>query len=319
MSARTRLHALEQRFGDALRRNEPVARYTSARIGGPADLLIVADDAAALRDAAQAAWNQALPLTVLGAGSNVLVADAGIDGLVVINRAGAIAFADDTSGVVTCVAESGAMLPTLARAAIRRGAGGLAWAATVPGTLGGAIFGNAGAHGGDMTNVLHTVTVLQATSGERSLTMESVGFDYRSSAFKRGELDGLILSATLTLPRSTPAEEQQRLDEFVAHRKRSQPPGATIGSMFKNPPGDYAGRLIDTCGLKGYRVGQAQISERHANFFVNIGDARAADVLALIRHAQHRVAETHGTSLALEVELKGRWPGDVSGRGVNSA
>lgn len=302
MSNKARLH---NAFGDKLRHHEPLARYTSARIGGPAEHFITADSASELAQWVRAARQEGLPYTILGGGANVLVSDAGVRGLVILNRAKAISFAEGEPPVVR--AESGANLGALARQCVARGLAGLEWAATVPGTLGGAVYGNAGAHGSDMAANLRLAEILQADGQVAQWTRADLALGYRTSALKRAKAGHVILSVELELGRGTPAELQKRVDDFVAHRKRTQPPGASLGSMFKNPPGDYAGRLIEAAGLKGHRIGQAQISPMHANFFLNTETCRAADVFALIHRAHTAVKEQFGVDLELEVELLGEW------------
>jgi UDP-N-acetylmuramate dehydrogenase len=189
---------------------------------------------------------------------------------------------------------------------------GLEWAATVPGTVGGAVFGNAGAHGGDMAGNLVVAEILQPDGSVRRWEAGELGFGYRTSELKRLKARGqpqVVLAAELALSRGKPQALQAQMDQFAAHRRRTQPPGASMGSMFKNPPGDYAGRLIEAAGLKGARVGQAEISTLHANFFVNLGQARAADVFALIHRAHAAVLDQFGVDLELEVELVGDWTG----------
>src|SRR5690606_499911 len=245
---------------------------------------------------------------VLGGGSSVLVGDAGVWGLVILNRARAFEFRASGPRPTVWV-ESGASLGALARQCAVRGLGGLEWAATVPGTVGGAVYGNAGAHGGDIAGCLVLAEILQQDGNVYTWTASSFDYAYRASALKRqpAEQRPVILSAELALSPAAPSDLQARLEGFAAHRKRTQPPGASMGSLVKTPPGDYAGRLIEAAGLKGAREGQAEISSLHANFFVNRGEARAADVLALIRRARAAVAERFGVDLELEVELVGNW------------
>lgn len=296
----------------AIRLNEPVARYTTARIGGPADVLVEAASAKELQSLVVSARKWELPITILGGGANVLVSDAGLRGLAIINKAKRIEFLEGAQ--VRC--ESGTVLPTLARECVARGLAGLEWAVGVPGTVGGAVVGNAGAHGRDVAADLLSATVLNEANKVVEWTKNDLQFEYRSSRIKRqtrSRANGarhtlyVVLAATFQLTPADPIELSQRAEEFNAYRRRTQPPGASIGSMFRNPPGDAAGRLIDQCGLKGTRVGDAEISTMHGNFFVNHGQAKASDVKALIDLAQHRVKETFGIELELEIELLGKW------------
>ncbi len=294
-------------FGDRLREGEPMSRHTSARIGGPADYFVAVDSADELAEAVRDALKLGVRFFVLGAGSNVLMSDRGVRGLVIKNRTSAISF-DERGDAIRVRAESGVGLPALARQCILHGAGGLEWAATVPGTVGGAVVGNAGAHGSDTASILRLATILQGNGVIRDWTPADLKYEYRRSVLKTSG-QGVVLAAEFELKRGNPAEMQAKLEGFIAHRKRSQPPGASIGSMFKNPAGDYAGRLIEAAGLKGMRIGKAEISPIHANFFVNLGGASANDVYALISLAQSKVREKSGIELELEIELVGDWGG----------
>lgn len=297
-----RYAALRALVGDQLRLDEPLARYTVARLGGPADALVTADSTAQLMAIAQLAWSEGWPTRILGAGANVLISDQGYRGLIVVNDAKAVTIGTD--GLVT--AESGAVLTQLARRTINHGLSGFEWAISVPGTLGGAVVNNAGAHGGDMAANLVSAEIAFADHSIEHWPLTRLEYRYRESALKHNPLPFAVLSARLQLvPGHDPAQLQVQADEFIAHRKHTQPPGASLGSMFKNPPGDYAGRLIEACGLKGRQVGGVMISPIHANFFVNIGSGTASDYLALIQLTQATVQERFGIELQLEIELIG--------------
>jgi UDP-N-acetylmuramate dehydrogenase len=266
-----------------------------------------------LTQAASLCWKFDFPYTILGSGSNVLISDKGVRGLVVINQARQVRF-DEHTQQPTVWAESGANFGLVARQAAQRGLAGLEWAAGIPGTVGGALVGNAGAHGGDvagnliLAEILHrTGAGLDAQPQREEWPVEVFAYTYRSSVLKRQAGQAVVLAALLRLERSTPQVVQARIDELVAYRKKTQPPGASMGSMFKNPPGDYAGRLIEAAGLKGKRIGGAEISSLHANFFINQGQAKASDVYELIRLARQAVAEKFGVALELEIELLGEW------------
>ncbi len=297
-------------FGDEFKVNVPMARYTSARVGGPADMFVIVRNVTELQTAVELAYAQDIPYMVLGGGSNILVADAGVRGLVIMNRAREVKFRN-TGFSVVCAVESGMNLSSLARQCIAKGLGGLEWAVSVPGTVGGAVVGNAGAHGGDMNGTLVAATVWEPGDGARIYSREEMGYGYRDSVLKREFADGgprrVVLAAELELKPEPVDVLMARADGFTAHRKQSQPAGASMGSMFKNPEHYYAGYLIDAAGLKGFRAGAARISEKHANFFVNEGEATAEDVRALIVEAWHAVREQFGVELDLEVELAGDW------------
>lgn len=298
------IDVLYAKFGDKVKENVLLAPYTSARIGGPADVLLVADTAAELARIVKLLWKQELPFTLLGGGSNVLVSDKGVRGVVVLNRAKGIKFHLGDQPSVT--AESGVIFSNLANRCASKGLAGLEWAATVPGTVGGAVYGNAGAFGGDMAGDLICAELL-TMSGRETFTSAQMGYGYRTSILKRGELKAVVLSVELALKNSTKEDVTVKIQQFSAHRKATQPPGASMGSMFKNPPGDYAGRLIEAAGLKGARVGNAEISPVHGNFFINHASTRASDVRALIELTQKTVLEKLGVGLELEVELVGEW------------
>ncbi len=297
------ISALSAAFGDRLRLDQPVGRLTSARIGGNADALVDVRSADELAQTAQALWQLELPFVIMGGGSNMLVSDAGIRQVVVLNQASKVEFHEDAVW-----AESGAGLGSLARQAARKGLGGLEWAAGVPGTLGGAVAGNAGAHGGDMAGCLQLATILHREKGRQDWTPADLAFGYRESWLKRNPGQAVVLSAQLALAPRPEAEIRAEMDTFQAYRRLTQPPGASMGSMFKNPAGNSAGRLIEQAGLKGKRIGNAQISPLHGNFFLNLGEARAADVYALIQEARQAVLKTAGIELELEVQLVGEWP-----------
>lgn len=290
--------------------NEPLAKYTAARIGGAADWLYVARDSPEmLAEVALTAWSEGLDVRVIGGGANVLVSDSGVRGLVIVNSVSEITFDDWHDGRNVAVT-SGVSLSVLARKCQARGLAGFEWAVSVPGTIGGAIVNNAGAHGGDMAASVCDVVVLEADTGPKLYTQADFQYSYRSSSLKhRADRRYVVLLATLALQPDDPAAIQARMDSFVAHRKQTQPPGASLGSVFKNPPGDYAGRLIEAAGLKGYRIGSVMVSPVHANFFVNTdaSSATAHDYYALIRHVQAAVQRETGVDLELEIELLGEW------------
>ena len=312
----TPVEVLRQHFGDRLQVNAPLARLTSARVGGPAEALLEAESAAELAEMTTFMWQNGIDYLVLGGGSNILVSDRGFAGVVLLNHARSVRFEDDLDQPVVW-AESGANFGALARQACSRGLSGLEWAVGIPGTVGGAVVGNAGAHGADMSVNLILADILQRNSLTSSQgriepiketwPVEKMEFQYRSSILKRQPETGVVLSAQLKLERSTPEAAQARANSFTEHRRRTQPPGATMGSMFKNPSGDFAGRLIEAAGLKGMQVGDAEISLLHANFFVNRGQAAAQDIYELIKLARQTVEARFGVRLELEIELVGEW------------
>jgi UDP-N-acetylmuramate dehydrogenase len=295
---------LRLKLGDSVKENVPLAPYTSARIGGPADIFISADTVSGLVRVVKLLWKHNMPFTLLGGGSNVLVSDKGVRGMVILNHAKGVKFHAGDQPSVT--AESGVVFSNLANRCASKGLAGIEWAATVPGTVGGAVYGNAGAFGGDMAGNLIAAELLTG-NGRESVSVEEMKYVYRSSTLKRGEVKGIVLSAELRLINSTKDDVTVKIQQFSAHRKATQPPGASMGSMFKNPEGDYAGRLIDVSGMKGTRIGNAEVSPLHGNFFINHGNTRAADIRALIEKVQKTVKEKQGVELELEIEFIGDW------------
>jgi UDP-N-acetylmuramate dehydrogenase len=312
MAAKTeREMTLSPYLRERLLPNESLARYTAARLGGAAEWLYIAEEMDELVSVVSTAWAEGLPVRVMGGGANVLVSDNGVRGLVVINDVNEIQFGDwhDDDGYKRNVsATAGVGLVVLARKCAAQGLSGMEWAASVPGTIGGAIVNNAGAHGGDMAHTVADVVVLDAEKGPQLMTRADLQYGYRSSALKsRKDRRFVVLLATLTLKPDDQEAIETRMDEFVAYRKNTQPPGASLGSIFKNPQGDYAGRLIEACSLKGYSIGGAQVSPVHANFFINKGGATASDYYALVDYVHDMVLERTGVDLEAEIEMIGEW------------
>jgi UDP-N-acetylmuramate dehydrogenase len=284
---------------------EPLARHGYWRVGGPIERLVFVEDAAELA-AVQA---EAPDLVVLGNGSNLLVPDDGLRGTVV--RLGG-AFRDsrilaDDGDAVLLHAGAGLLNTVLLARLVRLGLGGAGPLAGVPGTIGGAVAMNAGTALGEVADVLHAIEGIGA-DGPVTLARVALPMHYREGGLPHGFV---VTAAVLRLRRSGFAEEHARIATHLSRRKATQPLDLpSCGSVFRNPPGDHAGRLIEAVGLKGHRVGGAQISERHANFIVNLGDATATDVMACIRAAYDRVRAETGVSLVPEVRVLGRWPAE---------
>ena len=299
------LDSLAKALGEAVQRNVPLSQYTAMRVGGPADLLIVCASLDEVVRAARLAIASALPWRVLGSGCNVLVADRGLRGLVIINRATHVDF--QPHGNVR--ADAGALLAAVARDSVERGLEGLEWAAGLPGSVGGAVVGNAGAFDSDIASVLLSATVLEPDGEVVERPAAWFEFRYRGSRIKgapeHDRSGGVVLAATFELQPGDSARIATRADEILEWRRTRHPSGATMGSTFKNPPGSHAGYLIEQAGLRGYSVGGAQISQMHGNFFMNTGTATSAEVLALIEHARVEVKRQFGVDLELEIELLG--------------
>lgn len=297
---------LAEVLGDRVRFDELLAPRVAFKIGGPADAFAKPRTAEELASVLSIASRHDVPITVLGTGSNVLISDRGVRGIV-IRLAGALAevsIGEASGGVARLTVGAGALNAPVVAAALERGLVGVEFLATIPGTFGGALIMNAGAHGGEIGPFVRAVTLIDRGFSVVHRKGADCGFTYRSSGFSTNEI---ITGAELEIPVGDVAAARAHLAEMRQARRASQPirePNA--GSIFKNPPGDYAGRLIESCGLKGVRFGNAAISELHANFIVNLGGASATDVVVLAAAAQASVRETFGIGLEWEVKRLGR-------------
>jgi UDP-N-acetylmuramate dehydrogenase len=285
-----------------VRLDEPMSRHTSFRIGGPADILVMPRTVADLSRAVRLARAHAALLTITGNGSNLLVRDGGIRGVVV--KLGEH-FQRIEVTLPRMVVQAGALLGDVSRAAAAHALTGLEFAVGIPGTLGGAIIMNAGAYGGEMTDVVTRVTVLDSEDGELyELTPADLAFGYRKSALQG--TSRIVAEVEMELRPGDGAAILDRMAELTRQRESKQPltfPSA--GSVFKRPPGRYVGPMVEELGLKGYRIGGAQVSEKHAGFIVNCGNATARDVLALIAHVRAEVDRAFGVQLETEVQVIG--------------
>ena len=282
-----------------IRQHEPMSRHTTMKAGGDADLLVVPQDVEELKRVVLAAQGAGLPLIVLG-GSNVIVQDGGITGVVVklsrLNRIRVV-------GSDRIDAEAGVLLPRLARAAARAGLSGLEFAIGIPGTVGGSIVMNAGTRDGELAPRIESVTLMRPDGDVVTLEREALRFRYRHAELPQG----CVVSARFALQPAPMAEIDATMKRMLGARSESQPlHSPSAGCVFKNPPGDSAGRLIEAAGLKGCRIGDAQVSERHANFIINRGHAHTHHILALIRHVGRQVERRFGVTLELEVKIIGR-------------
>lgn len=304
MSALEVLAATLESHGE-VRRNEPLARHTTFGVGGPADIFLTVRDAVALAAASNAAREADVALFVLGSGSNILVADAGIRGVTVDNRARA-EHADSTG--LSYRIESGMSFAGFARKMCRMGLDGLGWAVGIPGTLGGAVVYNAGAYGGCLADVLTRVRLQEPGGRDSWVEAADLGFVYRGSVFTRGQFAGkTVLEAEVQLTAGDAKALLALAASYDENRLAAQPRGRNAGSTFKNPPDHPAWKLVDAVGMRGMERGDAAVSDKHCNFFVNYGNAQAADVAWLIAEAQRRVREQFGIQLEREVELVGAW------------
>lgn len=280
----------------------PMSRYTTFRVGGPADVLVDVAAAQEIPLALRAARRAGVPVTVIGNGSNLLVRDGGVRGLVL--RVGSAFSAIRREGDML-YAQAGALLSACARLAQREGLDGLAELAGVPGTIGGGVIMNAGAYGRELADAVARVDTVALSDGKPlAFEGDALGFSYRHSAMMDANV--VVTQVALRLTRGDPEAIAARMEETARLRRDKQPleyPSA--GSTFKRPAGDFAARLIDECGLRGLRVGNAQVSEKHAGFIVNLGQARAADVLALMDEVKRRVLDKAGVLLEPEVRILG--------------
>lgn len=283
-------------------RAEPMSRHTSLRIGGPADFFVRVASEDDLRGAVAVARVHELPVFVLGGGTNLLVSDRGIRGVVLENG-----WSEASADGEMVTASSGTPLAHVAAVAARNGINGLEWMATVPGTVGGAVHGNAGAFGSETSDVLVDAELMDLDGGSWTADPSELGFAYRTTSLQGRPT--IVLRARF---RGSPGDREtavKRIKEIANERAAKQPLAQpNTGSIFRNPPGDHAGRLIEAAGLKGRRVGGAMVSEKHANFIVNTGDARASDVFELMQLCQREVRERFEVDLVPEVERVGEWP-----------
>jgi UDP-N-acetylmuramate dehydrogenase len=327
------LAAAREVAGARARTHEPLARHSTFGVGGPAEVWVTIEREDELTHLVASAQAHGWPLMLVGNGTNVLFADAGAQGIVARLALVEWHLRELDAETARLVAGAGVSLPKLVNDLAERGWAGLEWGAGVPGTIGGGVVSNAGAHDGCIADTLQTARVFFTADaaapdgGVRELESKELELAYRHSRFRAARrvtfaADGhpsapprvaliepaeIITSATFLLRHADPAVLRQRVDDYKRHRKETQPPQKSAGSVFKNPPGDYAARLIEAAGLKGQSLGRAQISPRHANFIVNAGGATAAEVTALIALAQRTVRERFSVELELEVELRGDW------------
>ena len=288
---------------DRVLADEPMDRHTTFRIGGPADYLVMPENAEEIRECIRICRETEIPYYIIGNGSNLLVGDGGIRGLV-------IEIGDGMSGVVIdgerIRAGAGTKLGYLARQAMEAGLSGLEFAGGIPGSFGGAVFMNAGAYGGEMRQVIETVDVLTKDGEELTIPAEEMDFSYRHSIVS--EKGYIVLGAALKLEKKDREEILALMDDLAERRTSKQPLNyPSAGSTFKRPEGYFAGKLIQDAGLRGFRIGGAMVSEKHCGFVINAGGATAADVIALMAHIQDEVERTAGVRLEPEVRKIGEF------------
>ncbi len=318
-------------LGLEVRRDVSLASLTTMKVGGPAEYYVDVNTTAQMIQLVRWAHEAELPYFVLGGGSNILISDAGIQGLVIHNRCRTVRI----DAAPCCVfplderpylfAESGAPTAGVARTSVNGGLIGFEWAISVPGTIGGAVLGNAGAHGGAVADNFEYGYLIDESGEVRQFENQEMNYAYRDSMLKRllplqAAFKPVVLSANFRLVEADGAEAvtalKQRAEDYLQHRRRTQPTEPSLGSTFVNPPGDYAGRLIEAAGMKGANEGNIHVSTLHANFFVNkggVGQASAGDVLTLMRRVQAAVVAHSGVQLVAEVQFAGEWGEALAG------
>ena len=300
------MNLLRQTFAGRLQENVRMANYSTMNIGGKADALIILYSAVEMENFIRKLWDLGIQFMVLGSGSNILISDKGIRELVLINHAHNLRINTNVEPA-SVWAESGANLAQVARQTALRGLSGLEWAYAIPGTVGGAVYGNAGAYKKDISCNLFNAEVLHRQNGKQTWVKEKFKYSYRTSILKKEPQEAFILSATFALDKGDPKMILSQMEEYRQKRRITQPPGPSLGSIFRNPENEKAGQLIEKAGLKGKRIGDAEISPLHANFIINTGAAQAQDVLELVLMARQAVESKSGIHLIPEIQIVGEW------------
>ncbi|RRG17508.1 UDP-N-acetylmuramate dehydrogenase [Weissella viridescens] len=294
------LNLIREFPGFDIKQNQALSTYTNTRVGGPADWIFWPRNLNELRDVTRYAQNQGVPITVLGNASNLIITDQGLRGLVVFLTR----LTDITVDETTVTAAAGAAIIDTAQVACEHDLAGLEWAAGIPGSVGGAVYMNAGAYGGQVDDCLLEAVVLTPSGTLKTYTRQELDFGYRHSAVQgTGEI---IVSATFKLIPDAKANIAERMEDFNDRRASKQPlEYPSCGSVFKRPEGYFAGKLIMDAGLQGFQVGGAQVSTKHAGFIVNKGQATGSDYVAVIKHVQDVVHEQYQVNLEPEVRILG--------------
>ncbi len=293
--------AIAAALGKRARRNEPLSRHTSFRVGGPADLLVAPTTAEEIAEALRLAREGGVPVLLLGAGSNMVVRDGGVRGMVIKVLKNFSGIEDMDGGRV--LARAGEPVARLAYHAAEKGLAGMEFAVGIPGTVGGGVATNAGAHGGEIGARVEWVAGIDGTGQPARLSREDLAFKYRSVCLPAGFV---VTEALFALEPADGARVREKTRDNLASRRATQPlnyPNA--GCFFKNPPGEHASRLIDQAGLKGFRIGKMEVSKKHANFIVNLGGGTASDALRLVEEIRARVEKAHGVRIDTEVMVVG--------------
>ncbi|MGH7897614.1 MAG: UDP-N-acetylmuramate dehydrogenase [Candidatus Binatia bacterium] len=291
-----------------MKTKEPLGRHVTFGAGGPAEIYLVAETEDQLRSSYAVAKAAGVPVFVFGSGSNILVGDGGVVGVTIENRTSEIEGPSQNGAGFKVRAASGVSFATLARRMAAAGFGGIEWACGIPGSLGGAVVSNAGAYEHSLRDVVKAARLTDARGNIVEASADDLGLSYRGSAFTTGAIhESVVLSVDLRLMKGEAAALKARIREFDKDRKAAQPPGRNCGSVFKNPPEHPSWWYVDQAGLRGHRIGNAQISELHSNFILNLGGAKASEIVALIKLAEKRVRERFGVELEREVALVGEF------------
>jgi len=281
--------------------NEPMKNHTSFRIGGPADILVLPQDAREIKSIVACCKSEGVPFFVMGNGTNLLVKDKGIRG-VVIKLAQNFNDIQVAGSIIKC--KAGIAVSAVGRVALENSLGGLEFVSGIPGSVGGAVVMNAGAYGGEMADVVKKVKVLDFEGNIYEMSKDELQYSYRYSVLQNG--DRVLLEVEMELVPGIYDEIKARMDDYLARRKQKQPLNLpSAGSAFKRPPGNYAGYLIEKAGLKGYKIGGAMVSDLHSGFIVNVDNATCEDVLKLIGHIQKEVRDKFDVSLEPEIKVQG--------------
>ncbi len=288
-------------IAEIVRFNEPMSEHTTFKIGGPADYFVSVTKESEVHNVISWAKESNVPYMIIGNGSNMLVSDKGIRGLVIEVGKN---FANIRCEGEKIYAQAGALLSRVAKMAMNESLIGMEEISGIPGTIGGAVYMNAGAYGGEISSCIDTVKYLDSDGEIKTVTAEECHFGYRTSIFEAG--DKIVLSVVFSLKKGNPVEIKEKMADYTNRRKTKQPLAfPSAGSTFKRPEGHFAGALIENAGLKGFTIGNAQISELHAGFVINLGGATAEDVMGVIRHAQKVVKEKYDVFLEPEIRLIG--------------
>lgn len=289
---------------DKIKQNEPMKEHTSLKIGGPAEIFVRVSSVEELKEILKLCKTNKIPLTIVGNGSNILVLDKGIKGIVIKTNLKEIKIKNKENENIEITVDDGVQLGFLAQKLLKEEITGFEELSGIPGTIGGAIVMNAGAHGKEMKDIVTEITAIDYSGNIHIFTNEEAKFEYRNSIFSTGEY--IILQVKLLLKKGNKEEIKLKMNEYAQYRKEKQPieyPSA--GSTFKRGTDFVTAKLIDDAGLKGYSIGGAKVSEKHAGFIINTGNATAKDIIELIKYVQDKVYEKFGKKIELEIKILG--------------